>query len=85
MPDHLIHRPVRLLARVDHDQRAHDHAWDMINPFSQEGVELGTVPVKRIVSEFESPSEPALERGGSASGLIRRYRTTPARDGRRSR
>jgi len=57
----------------------------MINPFNQEGVELGTVPVNRIVLEFESPSEPALERGSSASGLIRRYRTAPARDGRRSR
>jgi hypothetical protein len=57
----------------------------MINPFNQEGVKLGTVLVNRIVLEFESPSEPALERGSSASELIRRYRTAPARDGRRSR
>ena len=45
-----------------------------IDSFDQWGVELGKVLAQHIITELESPTEPALAHDSSTNSLIRRYR-----------
>jgi glucose-6-phosphate isomerase len=68
----------KLVALYEHKIFVQGVVWG-INSFDQWGVELGKVLAKRIASELESKSEPALAHDPSTNALIRRYRA-----GRRS-
>jgi len=63
----------RLVALYEHDVFTQGAIWD-VDSFDQWGVELGKALAQRIVSELESPAEPALAHDGSTSALVRRYR-----------
>jgi len=62
-----------LIALYEHKIFVQGVIWQ-INSFDQWGVELGKVLAKRIGSELEAASEPALAHDGSTNTLIRRYR-----------
>ena len=64
----------RLVALYEHDVYTQSVIWG-IDPFDQWGVELGKVLAQRILSEIESPAEPAPAHDGSTQALIRRYRS----------
>jgi glucose-6-phosphate isomerase len=68
----------RLVALYEHKVFVQGSIWH-INSFDQWGVELGKVLAKKVASELESASEPALSHDSSTNTLIRRYR---ARRGR---
>jgi glucose-6-phosphate isomerase len=63
----------KLVALYEHKIFVQGVIWG-INSFDQWGVELGKVLAKRIASELESESEPALSHDPSTNVLIRRYR-----------
>lgn len=63
----------KLVALYEHCVFTQGVIWN-VDSFDQWGVELGKVLAQRIVSELESPAEPALEHDSSTSSLIRRYR-----------
>jgi glucose-6-phosphate isomerase len=63
----------KLVALYEHKIFVQGVIWG-INSFDQWGVELGKVLAKRIASELESESEPALSHDPSTNALIRRYR-----------
>ena len=63
----------QLVALYEHKVFVQGVVWQ-INSFDQWGVELGKVLAKRIASELESKSEPALAHDGSTNALIKRYR-----------
>ena len=64
----------KLVALYEHKVFVQGVIW-RINSFDQWGVELGKVLAKRIASELESNSEPALGHDTSTNALIRRYRS----------
>ncbi len=63
----------KLVALYEHKIFVQGVVWG-INSFDQWGVELGKVLAKRIASELESKSEPALSHDASTNALIKRYR-----------
>jgi glucose-6-phosphate isomerase len=63
----------KLVALYEHCVFTQGTIWD-IDSFDQWGVELGKVLAQRIISELESPAEPALAHDSSTNNLIRRYR-----------
>jgi glucose-6-phosphate isomerase len=63
----------RLVALYEHDVFTQGAIWG-IDCFDQWGVELGKVLAQRILSELESPAEPAPSHDGSTNALIRRCR-----------
>lgn len=63
----------KLVALYEHKIFVQGVIWG-INSFDQWGVELGKVLAKRIASELESKSEPALAHDSSTNSLIKRYR-----------
>jgi glucose-6-phosphate isomerase len=63
----------KLVALYEHKIFVQGVIWQ-INSFDQWGVELGKVLAKRIGSELESKSEPALSHDASTNTLISRYR-----------
>jgi glucose-6-phosphate isomerase len=62
-----------LVALYEHSVFTQGAIWN-IDSFDQWGVELGKALAQRIVSELESPSDPALAHDSSTNALIRRYR-----------
>jgi len=62
-----------LIALYEHAVFTQGVVWS-IDSFDQWGVELGKVLAQKIVSEIESPTEPAMAHDTSTSNLIRRYR-----------
>jgi glucose-6-phosphate isomerase len=62
-----------LVALYEHSVFTQGAIWN-VNPFDQWGVELGKALAQAIVSELESPAEPALAHDSSTNSLIRRYR-----------
>ena len=63
----------KLVALYEHKVFVQGVIWD-INSFDQWGVELGKVLAKRIATELEAKSEPALSHDSSTNALIRHYR-----------
>jgi glucose-6-phosphate isomerase len=63
----------KLVALYEHKVFVQGVIWQ-INSFDQWGVELGKVLAKRIGSELEAKSEPALAHDASTNALIKRYR-----------
>jgi len=63
----------KLVALYEHKVFVQGVVWQ-INSFDQWGVELGKVLAKRIGSELEATSEPALAHDSSTNALIKRYR-----------
>jgi len=63
----------KLVALYEHKVFVQGVIWQ-INSFDQWGVELGKVLAKRIGSELEAKSEPALAHDSSTNTLIKRYR-----------
>jgi len=63
----------KLVALYEHKVFVQGVVWQ-INSFDQWGVELGKVLAKRIGSELEAKSEPALAHDSSTNTLIKRYR-----------
>jgi glucose-6-phosphate isomerase len=63
----------KLVALYEHKVFVQGVIWQ-INSFDQWGVELGKVLAKRIGSELEAKSEPALAHDTSTNALIKRYR-----------
>ncbi|HYP97088.1 MAG TPA: glucose-6-phosphate isomerase [Polyangiaceae bacterium] len=63
----------KLVALYEHKVFVQGVIWQ-INSFDQWGVELGKVLAKRIGSELEAKSEPALTHDSSTNALIKRYR-----------
>jgi glucose-6-phosphate isomerase len=63
----------RLVALYEHDVFTQGAIWG-VDCFDQWGVELGKVLAQRILTELESPSEPAPSHDGSTNALIRRCR-----------
>jgi glucose-6-phosphate isomerase len=63
----------RLVALYEHDVFTQGAIWG-IDCFDQWGVELGKVLAQRILSELESPADPAPSHDGSTNALIRRCR-----------
>jgi glucose-6-phosphate isomerase len=63
----------KLVALYEHKVFVQGVIWQ-INSFDQWGVELGKVLAKRIGSELEAKTEPALAHDSSTNALIKRYR-----------
>ncbi|MES1173570.1 MAG: glucose-6-phosphate isomerase [Myxococcales bacterium] len=63
----------QLVALYEHKVFVQGVVWQ-INSFDQWGVELGKVLAKKIGSELESKTEPALTHDASTNALIKRYR-----------
>jgi glucose-6-phosphate isomerase len=63
----------KLVALYEHSVFTQGTIWQ-INSFDQWGVELGKALAQRIITELESPSEPALSHDSSTNNLIERYR-----------
>jgi glucose-6-phosphate isomerase len=63
----------KLVALYEHKVFVQGVIWGL-NSFDQWGVELGKVLAKRISSELEAQTEPALAHDSSTNALIRRYR-----------
>jgi glucose-6-phosphate isomerase len=66
-----------LVALYEHSVFTQGAIWG-IDSFDQWGVELGKALAKRIIPEFESDVEPALDHDTSTNALIRRYRAMRA-------
>lgn len=64
----------KLIALYEHAVFTQGIIWN-IDSFDQWGVELGKVLAQKIVTELESPTEPALAHDSSTSHLIRLYRS----------
>ncbi len=63
----------QLVALYEHLVFTQGTIWS-IDSFDQWGVELGKVLAQHIITELESPTEPALAHDSSTNSLIRRYR-----------
>jgi glucose-6-phosphate isomerase len=63
-----------LIALYEHSVFVQGTVWS-VNSFDQWGVELGKVLAKKVASELQSQTEPALEHDSSTNALIRRYRS----------
>jgi glucose-6-phosphate isomerase len=63
----------KLVALYEHSVFTQGSVWQ-INSFDQWGVELGKVLAQRIIPEFDTAIEPALQHDSSTNNLIRRYR-----------
>jgi glucose-6-phosphate isomerase len=63
----------KLVALYEHSVFTQGVIWN-IDSFDQWGVELGKVLAQRIITELESPEEPALNHDSSTNQLIRRHR-----------
>jgi glucose-6-phosphate isomerase len=68
----------RLIALYEHKVFVQGTIWG-VNSFDQWGVELGKVLAKRIATEIESTSAPALAHDSSTNALLRRYRAAQGR------
>jgi glucose-6-phosphate isomerase len=68
----------RLIALYEHKVFVQGAIWG-VNSFDQWGVELGKVLAKRIASEIEAVSAPALAHDSSTNALLRRYRRAQGR------
>jgi len=64
----------KLIALYEHNVFTQGTIWS-IDSFDQWGVELGKVLATKILSELESPTEPALTHDTSTTNLIRKYRS----------
>jgi glucose-6-phosphate isomerase len=63
----------KLVALYEHSVFTQGAIW-RIDSFDQWGVELGKALAQHIITEIESPAEPALRHDSSTNNLIRRYR-----------
>jgi glucose-6-phosphate isomerase len=68
----------KLIALYEHKVFVQGTIWG-VNSFDQWGVELGKVLAKRIASEIDSESAPALTHDSSTNALLKRYRAAYGR------